>query len=208
MAEYWADHFPLRRHDFTPGSRRLAREKVLQVVTAFLVCGEPLEKLIEHIFYRKFNFGEYEEKSERLLTPDEIVELESDKPISWLNPDLEYGEHMIYGSLRNREFADTLLEKNSKNWDIDRIALIDRVLIYMAVTELLDFEDIPIKVTISEILDIAKDFSTDKSNSFINGLLDVIVNDLNDQGRIKKVGKGLSEKSIRKPRAKRKKKEL
>lgn len=75
--------------------------------------------------------------------------------------------------------------------EADRIALIDTLLMRMAITELLNFSSIPVKVTINEYIEISKEFSTPKSNSFINGILDKILIELQKEGKIRKFGRGL-----------------
>ncbi|GAA4796043.1 transcription antitermination factor NusB [Olivibacter ginsenosidimutans] len=79
----------------------------------------------------------------------------------------------------------------TKNWEADRIALIDTLLMRMAIVELLNFSSIPVKVTINEYIEISKEFSTPKSNSFINGILDKILIELQREGKIRKFGRGL-----------------
>ena len=69
-------------------------------------------------------------------------------------------------------------EKKSKNWDLERIALMDQILIKMAFCEILNMEDLPVKVTLNEYIEISKYYSTNKSKMFVNGLLDNAVNDL------------------------------
>ena len=86
-----------------------------------------------------------------------------------------------------------LIAHKTKNWDSERIALMDTLLMRMAITELIHFSSIPIKVTMNEYIEIAKEFSTPKSNSFINGILDKILNDLKSSGKVRKVGRGLIE---------------
>jgi N utilization substance protein B len=102
-------------------------------------------------------------------------------------------------------FADTLLveaighwDENLKlvqqfthNWDIDRIALVDNLIMTTAIVELTSFSDIPVKVTLDEYIEIVKYYSTPGSNSFINGVLDKVVETLTAEGRINKQGKGL-----------------
>ena len=77
------------------------------------------------------------------------------------------------------------------NWDIERIAFIDNLIMQMAVNELIEFPSIPIKVTFDEYLELAKYYSTPKSSVFINGLLDKISADLTKEGKIVKIGRGL-----------------
>lgn len=90
------------------------------------------------------------------------------------------------------EFQQFISDK-TKNWDADRIAIIDILLMKMAIAELIHFQGIPVKVTMNEYIEIAKEFSTPKSNLFINGILDKILADLKAAGKIRKVGRGLIE---------------
>ena len=83
------------------------------------------------------------------------------------------------------------LEGRTPNWDSDRIAFIDAILIKMATTELLYFPTIPPKVTMNEYIEISKDYSTPKSNIFINGILDKMIKDFNKKGCLNKTGRGL-----------------
>jgi N utilization substance protein B len=79
------------------------------------------------------------------------------------------------------------------DWEPDRIAMMDTLLMKMAIAEFINFTSVPVKVTINEYLEISKEFSTPKSNSFINGILDKILFELKEQNKIKKVGRGLIE---------------
>lgn len=90
------------------------------------------------------------------------------------------------------EYQEMIAQK-TKNWDSERIALMDTLLMRMAITELIHFSSIPVKVTMNEYIEIAKEFSTPKSNSFINGILDKILADLKASGKVRKIGKGLIE---------------
>jgi len=92
---------------------------------------------------------------------------------------------------RHGEEYQKLISGKTKNWEADRIALIDTLLMRMAITELLNFSSIPVKVTINEYIEISKEFSTPKSNSFINGILDKILIELQKEGKIRKFGRGL-----------------
>jgi N utilization substance protein B len=91
-----------------------------------------------------------------------------------------------------KEYLDLIAQK-TKNWDSERIALMDTLLMRMAITELIHFSTIPVKVTMNEYIEMSKEFSTPKSNSFINGILDKILADLKSTGKVRKVGKGLIE---------------
>lgn len=115
-----------------------------------------------------------------------------------LKPDLSddattyrFAESLFLRTLDHREETDALIARHADNWDISRIALIDHILLRMAICEFLTFEDIPPKVTINEAIDIAKRYSTENSGKFINGILDAAVLDLQAEGRLKKSGRGL-----------------
>ncbi|MBA8988220.1 MULTISPECIES: transcription antitermination factor NusB [Sphingobacterium] len=112
------------------------------------------------------------------LTPSWIED--KDFIIDLLKLTIKYGE----------EYQDMIAAK-TKNWESDRIALVDNLLMRMAITELINFPTIPVKVTINEYIELSKSFSTLKSSTFINGILDKILADLNAQRRIKKEGRGL-----------------
>ncbi|QQT28969.1 transcription antitermination factor NusB [Sphingobacterium multivorum] len=107
------------------------------------------------------------------------------------NDDSDYIIALLGKTIRNTNEYQKLISEKTKNWESDRIALMDTLLMRMAICELVNFPSIPVKVTINEYIEISKVFSTLKSNTFINGILDKILNDLNQQGRIQKAGRGL-----------------
>ncbi|RXF71142.1 transcription antitermination factor NusB [Arcticibacter tournemirensis] len=92
----------------------------------------------------------------------------------------------------DEEYQQYISDK-TRNWDAERIAIIDVLLMKMAITELVHFPSIPVKVTMNEYIEIAKEFSSPKSNLFINGILDKILDDLKQAGKIRKTGRGLIE---------------
>jgi len=87
---------------------------------------------------------------------------------------------------------DDLIEKHLKNWDLDRIIVIDMLIIKLALTEITQFENIPIKASMNEYIDLSKEFGTPKSSSFINGILDKIIQEMKANGQIVKNGRGLA----------------
>lgn len=94
--------------------------------------------------------------------------------------------------LNEREFAKEYIDK-TPNWDTERIAEVDTIILKMAICELLKFPSIPAKVTINEYLEIAKEYSTPKSSIFINGILDNLVKEFRAGNRLNKSGRGLME---------------
>jgi N utilization substance protein B len=93
--------------------------------------------------------------------------------------------------LSKRAEYDELIKPKITNWEIDRLAAIDRILIHMTLAEVLEMPIIPIKVSMNEYIDLSKYFSTPKSKQFINGILDHIIADLKAEGKISKLGRGL-----------------
>jgi transcription antitermination protein NusB len=96
-------------------------------------------------------------------------------------------------TLTQAEENEKMIESFTKNWDIDRIAVIDTILMKMALAEARIFESIPLKVTLNEYIELSKYYSTPKSNGFINGVLDQMFSKMNEDGMIKKIGRGLLE---------------
>ena len=88
---------------------------------------------------------------------------------------------------------ENLIAQKTTNWETDRIAIVDILLMRMAITEILHFSSIPVKVTMNEYIDLAKEYSTPNSNSFINGILDKILSDLKKEGKVRKTDRGLIE---------------
>jgi N utilization substance protein B len=107
--------------------------------------------------------------------------------------DSKFVQDLFAYTLRNNEAYQKMIAERTKNWEAERIALMDTILMKMAICELLNFPSIPVKVTINEYLDLSKDYSTPKSNSFINGILDKILGDLKRTDSIQKIGRGLIE---------------
>jgi N utilization substance protein B len=94
--------------------------------------------------------------------------------------------------LHGNEF-ETMITEHTKNWEIDRIASLDVLLMKMALTEILYLQNVPVKVSMNEYIEITKEYSTPQSGGFINGILDKIVIELKSQSKIQKVGRGLAE---------------
>jgi len=123
--------------------------------------------------------------------------MESDGDSSELLPlyksheDEEYARKLLHKVVLNHKEYQVYIEKYSKNWDFDRIAFLDIILMQMAIAEGIEFSSIPTKVTLNEYLELAKYYSTTKSNLFINGILDKIFSYLKEQNQIKKQGRGL-----------------
>lgn len=136
-------------------------------------------------FY-SYEFTQYEIKN--IIS---CVLIENDEKLE----DNNFSSELLNKCLENIEDIDECIKGKLENWDFRRIAIIDKIVLRLAITELLYFEDIPPKVTIDEAIEIAKKYSTEKSGSFVNGILNAIYKDLNKKGKLVKSGRGLIDKS-------------
>lgn len=148
--------------------RRTAREIVLQAIYAFEIGKNDIGSVKTNVLEKK---------------------LDQNKPL------LSFAEKLLIKTINNKEEIDLVVEEQIKNWEMHRLAAIDKFILRMAICEYLFFDDIPTKVTLNESIELAKKFSTGKSGTFVNGILDGALKKLNREGRIEKKGKGLIEKS-------------
>jgi N utilization substance protein B len=149
--------------------RRIVREKVLQILYAYEMNNENLLALTKSVL------GDVQEEQDR-----------------------KYGEDLVNRVLIHKKGLDSKIEERVSNWEMGRIALIDKLLLRMAICELLHFPDIPPKVSINEAIEIAKEFSTAGSGKFINGILDAILSAEKKSGSLAKTGRGLIDETISK----------
>jgi transcription antitermination protein NusB len=105
--------------------------------------------------------------------------------------DKQFAMELLRKSIANREEYISYIKTNTRNWDLERIAFMDILIMQMAITEFIGFPSIPTKVTLNEYLEISKIYSTSKSNVFINGVLDKVVSQLRESNKIRKTGRGL-----------------
>ena len=108
-----------------------------------------------------------------------------------IDEDLNFASSLFDAVTKNTLEYDRYIDKYAKNWELERISMIDISILRMGIGEMISFKNIPTKVTINECIDIAKSFSSNKSGNFVNGLLDVISLNLLNAGIISKTGKGL-----------------
>ncbi len=112
-------------------------------------------------------------------------------PMYKSDDDRDFAYRLLRATIVHHDEYRKLIEGYVDNWDIERIAFIDNLIMQMAINELIEFPSIPVKVTFDEYLELAKYYSTPKSSVFINGLLDKISADLTKEGKIVKTGRGL-----------------
>lgn len=124
-----------------------------------------------------------------ISVPDVFKEKELEESES----DEEFARKLLRETIVNAEEYQNIIQKYSENWDTDRITLTDMILMQMACTEFLYFDQIPTKVTLNEYIEISKIYSTPKSKIFINGILDKVLAHYNREGKVVKIGLGLQE---------------
>ncbi|MBO7185538.1 MAG: transcription antitermination protein NusB [Alistipes sp.] len=105
--------------------------------------------------------------------------------------DLDFARTLLVKTLVDYEDSQNIVDRYSKNWDVERVVFMDSLIISIAIAELTYFESIPVKVTLDEWIDIAKYYSSPTSSTFVNGVLDKIVAEFKESGRINKSGRGL-----------------
>lgn len=101
--------------------------------------------------------------------------------------DADFARKLLKGVLKNGDSYLEMIDQNTRNWELERIAFMDTLIMEVAMSELMDFPTIPVNVTLNEYIEIAKNYSTDKSGTFINGVLDNIVSQLKEQNKLMKV---------------------
>ncbi len=144
--------------------RRYARERAMQALYAQALAGGDPEHTIKTVIRSR---------------------LADDKPT------LEFALELFQKCIDHQGEAAAIIEEHAQNWSLDRIAVIDRIILQMAIIEFLYVDDVPPKVTMNELIEIAKRYSTSGSGRFVNGILDAILESLMAQGRIVKRGRGL-----------------
>jgi N utilization substance protein B len=129
-------------------------------------------------------------------TADEYTSLPTllkDEKNSDGSEDMEFVRRLYRKTLINNSELNTVISERAANWDLERIAIMDTILLKMAITELVEFQSIPIKVTLNEYIELSKEYSSPKSKIFINGVLDKLIVDYKEKGIIVKSGRGLME---------------
>ena len=146
-------------------NRRKARELVLRALYSQEMSDNPLSVIIEDMILNR--------KEEESIT--------------------EFAVHLLKVCIEHETDLDKLIVDKAQNWDFERIAILDKLVMRVAICEFLHFEDIPPKVSIDEAIEIAKKYSTEGSGQFINGILDSVLLELRNQNLLKKSGRGLNE---------------
>ena len=163
----------------------------------------------EILLKNEFVFNEFEEQSIYWNDDLDFVVSMVIKTLKKFREEHNINDHIssLYKDEEDRDFTVKLFRKTlakseenrktietyTKNWDVDRVATMDILIMELALTELTEFPSVPIKVTLNEYIELAKYYSTQRSSIFINGVLDRITKDFKEQGKIVKAGRGLLE---------------
>ena len=130
------------------------------------------EGVLEALFSHQFS------DTERKVTIDRVLDNAPDR-----KDNLDFITLLFNSVLDNVKWADELIKTHLQNWEFDRVAKVDRVLLRMGICEIYFIKEVPSKVSITEMVEIAKVYSTDESPSFINGILDAVYKDYQKKGK-------------------------
>ena len=147
--------------------KRISRYISLQAIYAYEVSGDQ-----DILIYKK---------NKKMDTPIFMSHFQDDFTECYgnLSPSqLNFSEKLYASSIKNRDYIDTIIKERLKNWDISRLAIIDKLILRMSASEMLFIDEVPPKVSIVEGVEIAKVFSTKDSSNFVNGILDAIYNEV------------------------------
>lgn len=191
-SEMYAEYMNTPDHDY-----KTDRNFIVKIFKEFIADYE----LVNHIYEEKnLHWGD----DIYLVNPMVVKTIESFKedadPDFHLMPlykdredDMEFVKDLFRQTAIRNEENEKLIGDKTKNWEVERIALMDVLLMKMAITEVLHFSNIPVKVTLNEFIEISKMYSTPKSKIFINGILDKLIADFKRDNKLNKMGRGLME---------------
>ncbi|MBT3383582.1 MAG: transcription antitermination factor NusB [Prolixibacteraceae bacterium] len=140
---------------------------------------DDIEFVISMISKTLKRFNEYSDSDQRLM------------PMFKDQEDRDFAKDLFRKAIINHDELRELIKVHSQNWDIERIAFMDILIMQLAISELLYFPSIPTKVSLNEYIELSKFYSTEKSRNFINGILDKTLKDLKKSGKVIKTGRGL-----------------
>lgn len=169
------------------------KQFLISVVTEFLYEHELLNHLFEdrNIHWADDTYGAFSMVAKTFETfNDEFKLLPLFKDAE---DDKQFISTLFRKTIAGDKEYEKLIDEKTKNWELDRIAAMDILLMKMAIAEFLNVSNVPVKVSLNEYIDISKEYSTPNSRNFINGVLDKIITDLKRENKIQKTGRGLME---------------
>ena len=167
---------------------------VIKLVTEFFAFSEDLNLNLEEQSIYWNDDMEYivamAEKTLKKFSADPQKEVKL-MPLFKNKEDAEYVKTLFAKAILGYDKTSELIDRNTTNWEVERIALMDILVMKLAVTEIIEFPEVPVKVTLNEYIEIAKYYCTSKSSTFVNGILDKIVKEMRDKALFTKYGRGL-----------------
>lgn len=170
------------------------RKFLMNLLTDLLLVSDDL---ISHLEERSIYWNDDQEfaviMAEKTLRKikDDSTELAALLPLFKNEDDERFALYLLRKALLTNSVTRELIDKHTTNWEIERIALMDILVMQLALAEIIAFPEIPVKVTLNEYIEIAKYYSTSKSSTFINGILDKVVREMRENNMFEKSGRGL-----------------
>jgi transcription antitermination protein NusB len=170
------------------------RKFVIRMITELFIQSEDLQSFLEEQSIYWNDDMEYVtamlEKTLKKFKPEPGGKTAL-MPLFKNEEDTEFVKMLFRKAVINQQRCSELIEKNTTNWELERIALMDILVMQLAITEIIEFPEIPVRVTLNEYIEIAKFYCTSKSSTFVNGILDNILKEIRNQGLLNKSGRGL-----------------
>ena len=167
---------------------------IIKLVTEFFAASEDLNlNLEEQSIYWNDDMEYIIAMAEKTLRKFSANQKNENKllPLFKSDDDAEFVKTLFAKAIIGYEKLSELIDRNTTNWEVERIALMDILVMKLAITEIIEFPEVPVKVTLNEYIEIAKYYCTSKSSTFVNGILDKIVKEMRDEGLFQKYGRGL-----------------
>lgn len=184
-------HYLDKKNPSPDDQKRFANHLFKKIILGKTVINEYFEEEVQRWAEDKEIVKGLVEKTVKSFDPEAKAALTLHTlSINW-EDDKEFIEKLYSRGSELEPKYKTIIANNTRNWEVDRLPLTDRIILEMAIAELIIFPNIPVKVSINEYIELAKNYSTPKSRQFINGILDVIAKELKNAGDVKKSGRGL-----------------
>ena len=195
--EFYEEYMTTETHNYLSD-----KKFIIKLITDLFLNSEDLQSNLEEqsIFWN----DDMEYVSAMIEKTLKKFKVDSDEKMALMplfknTEDEEFVKILFRKAILHSKKCSELIDRNTTNWEVDRIALMDTLVMQLAITEILEFPEIPVKVTLNEYIEIAKFYCTSKSSTFVNGILDNIVKEMREEGLFNKSGKGLvGEKEVHK----------
>jgi N utilization substance protein B len=184
-------HYLDKRNPSVDDQKRFANHLFKKIILGKTVINEYFEEEVQRWAEDKEIVKGLVEKTVKSFDPEAKSPLNLHTlSVNW-EDDKDFIEKLYSAASQLDPKYKNLIANNTRNWEVDRLPLTDRIILEMAIAELIIFPNIPVKVSINEYIELAKNYSTPKSRQFVNGILDVMAKELKSTGDVKKSGRGL-----------------